>query len=150
AGKSIATDLPTPNAMNRAVASPAATCTTGIFPRTSADIAGSIGVAPADIRSALSVAVRISVLFAIAPLSPNQSARRGRVAHTEPDNVDVAARFRFFCCLLVASTIGDAAQRQRQRAELLRQRERFRLTGHKLECCSLADDDLLAVFLFDS
>ena len=38
---------------------------------------------------------------------------------------------------------------QRQRAELLRKRQRFRLARQKLKCCSLADDDLLAVFLFD-
>ena len=51
---------------------------------------------------------------------------------------------------LIGRTVGDAAQRQRQRAELLRQRQRFRLTRQKLKRRGLANDDLLAVFLFDS
>ena len=49
--------------------------------------------------------------------------------------------------VLLASS--EAAQRERQRAELARQRERLGLARGEFQRRGLADDDALAVFLFD-
>src|SRR5262249_51376954 len=79
------------------------------------------------------------------------SFRRRDSGDAEADHVDAAAIFFAVFALPSVLHVGvdQAAQRQRARAELSRQRKRFRLAGRELEGGGLADNHALAVLLLD-
>ena len=102
--------------------------------------------------SAASEAVRINVLVAMSAHVPSIDHRGVVVVLTPKRTMLTPLRRRASCrrsLSILARCIGDAAQRQRQRAELLRQRQRFGLTRRELERRGLADHDLLAVLFLD-
>src|SRR5262249_35519997 len=156
-GRSITTDLPPPSGRNWELASPPTTVITGVrapFPGTGGSAAGAwpVAASPKAAINATSNATRMSDVFPMSgPLIVPFSLRRGRRGDPEPHHVDAAAppalvgRLGF----VLGIEIDQAAQRERQRAELPRERERLRLARAELERGGLADDHALAVLCLD-
>src|SRR6478672_11018658 len=137
AGRSIATDLPTPSGTKLALASLEVTFNTGTREfntgtRESAAPAGTSGASAAPNIRPTSAAVRISA--AVDMSTSLRSSRCDHRAHAETHHIDGVALalvvFGFDCRL---AGVGDAAQRERQRAGLPRQRYNFHLAGRLLE-----------------
>src|ERR1035441_8935894 len=134
-----------PSGMRREGPSLAATLSTGT--RASAANTGADGARPVAITSAASAAARIEVLIAMSPFPLARSFRCRHCAYAKADDVHAAAALVVVGLRLVTRRVADAAQRQRQRTELLRERQRFGLGRRQFERRGLADHDLLAVFL---
>src|SRR5450759_376096 len=145
AGRSMATDLPMPSGMKREVPSLAAILSAGT--RASAANTGTDGARPVAITSAASAAARIEVLIAMSPFPLARSFRCRHCAYAKTNNVHAGAALVVVGLRRVTRRVGDAAQRQRQRAELLGKRQRFGLGRRQFERRGLADHDLLSVFL---
>src|SRR6202142_2880834 len=145
AGRSMATDLPMPSGMKRDVPSLAATLSTGT--RASVANTGPEGARPVAITSAASAAARIEVLIAMSPFPLARSFRCRHGAYAKTDDVHAAAALVVVGLRLVTVRGGDAAQRHRQRPELLGKRQRFGLVRRQFERRGLADHNLLAVSL---
>src|SRR5664279_1369719 len=149
AGRSMATDLPMPSGMKRDVASLAATWMTCVWcgsAACAAFIGAKVGAMPAPASKAASDVARINVLIAQCPAmclrSPNSliacSFRCRLRAHAKTDDVDGVFLARGVVHDIGFRSVGDAAQRQRQRAALLRQHQRFGLARREFERRGLA------------
>src|SRR5690242_11513697 len=141
AGRSIAIDFPMPSGTNRDVPSLAATWMTGA--RLSAANAG------VNADAASITANRVRVQLVMSRVLEAISSRRGRRVDPEANDVDAGAAGIALVIGVFGIGIGDAAQRQRNGAELLRQCERFCLTRSELKRRGLADHDLLPVLFLD-
>src|SRR5262245_41336356 len=108
-----------PSGMKRDVPSLAATLMPP-FCGLSAAGAGKIGMSAMKAINAPSETAWVNVLVAMSPRSPNRSPWCGRGAYAKPYNVDVlTGRIVHF---FFESPVGDTSQRQRQKADLMRQR----------------------------
>src|SRR5262245_32255492 len=143
-GRSMITALPMPSETGRAVASLVITEITGV--RSSA-MAG-CAVEEASTARAVAIAnVRIRVSFAMKRFLPALFLDRLR-GYAEADHVD-AATLAVVRVVAALAGIDHAAQRERHRAGLSAERQRFSLARAQFERRRLADDDFLAVLVLD-
>src|SRR5664279_1089262 len=114
-----------------------------------------IGESPALPSKAARQAPRINAVAKFpVTMSPRPFARSFRCrrrADAKADDIDGIALARILVIgrRFLLRCVGHAAQRQRQRADLLRKHQGFGLAGAEFKRGGLADDDLLAVFLLD-
>jgi hypothetical protein len=149
-GRSTTTDLPIPSAIDCEAASLATTCVTcaggGLYARFPALACGTMH--DTAIRTA-KPATRVDVRVVISATSVRSMFDSNR-AHAETHCIDAAA----LTCAAVFVVIGylgieQAAQRQRNRADLTRQRERLGLLLGQFERRGLSDRGFYPVFLID-
>src|SRR5581483_9860334 len=145
-GRSMATDLPMPSAMKRAPASLSAICVVATY--FSAAIAAEFSAVAAPSMRSARQAMRIGA-FDIIPLVPVFLSWRRHRADTEANHVDGISLALVGIVGLAFAGVGDAAQRERQRAALARNSDKLRLGGRELQHRRLADDHFLPVLLLE-
>src|SRR5258708_4591922 len=111
----------------------------------SAARAGAAAMHAASAAAVNPAAVNVQLAFIPSPLL--NSFRRGYGGNAKPHRIDSRALAIIIVRKRDLAGVRKAAQRQRHRAELARERELFGLARRELERRGLADHDLLPVLL---